>query len=416
MRGILPAHVAGSIPASIPADSFFAPNPSRGLSPARSLRRGRWAPPRTTPKALKNGLLLPIVIPGAVFASVVADHIVESDGSVADPPRIHLGRPRGLSDVGGSDLGLTPAHCGAVAAHSSDDISPLFTQKMSLSHKNSGASSTSSGHGAPATVDSLPSGHIPRVHQHDTLVILGPSARASGTRRLRTSAPPRRRASGPPSDAAGCRGPRWRPRSSRARAPGRAPATSRVRAETATSFSVRIPSACRTLENPRWTRRGTARARRRGGGPPPRRCAPRRELLEQTGVLLLHAGEGVREEHEREALRASVQRRRRGGRIRHRDVHARLHPDQPEVIHDPPRGARTTPPSSSPAWARASASAYPAAAAADGEPPLCGALAMVMRSGMLTPPVASAPEPPRLFPSGEPSTWARSSFSCAIAS
>mmetsp|Transcript_4973 Transcript_4973/g.22267 ORF Transcript_4973/g.22267 Transcript_4973/m.22267 type:complete len:297 (+) Transcript_4973:2469-3359(+) len=64
---------------------------------------------------------------------------------------------------------------------------------------------------------------------------------------------------------------------------------------------------------------------------------PRRELLEQTGVLLLHAGEGVREEHEGEALGDAVQRGRRGGRVRHRDVHPRLHPDQPEVIHDPPR-------------------------------------------------------------------------------
>ena len=98
-----------------------------------------------------------------------------------DPSLIRLGLSFGLSfdvldGVGGSDPvpcdGLTPAHCGAVAAHSIDDISPLFTQKMSLSHKNSGASSTSSGHGAPVIVDSLPSGHI-HGSMSTTLVILG---------------------------------------------------------------------------------------------------------------------------------------------------------------------------------------------------------------------------------------------------
>ena len=93
-----------------------------------------------------------------------------------------------LDGVGGSDpgpcAGLSPAHCGAVAAHSSDDISPLFTQKMSLSHRNSGASSTSSGHGAPLTVDSFPSGHI-HGSISTTLVILG-SICAS----IRHAAPP----------------------------------------------------------------------------------------------------------------------------------------------------------------------------------------------------------------------------------
>ena len=51
-------------------------------------------------------------------------------------------------------------------------ISPFVTQKMSLSHINSGASNTSVGHGTPALALSLPSGHI-HGSSRTTLVILG---------------------------------------------------------------------------------------------------------------------------------------------------------------------------------------------------------------------------------------------------
>ena len=93
-----------------------------------------------------------------------------------------------MDGVGGSDpgpyTGRTPAHCGAVAAHNALDISPLFTQKISRSHRNSGASSTNSGHGAPVSVVSLPSGHI-HGSISTTLVIRG-SICAS----IRHAAPP----------------------------------------------------------------------------------------------------------------------------------------------------------------------------------------------------------------------------------
>ena len=55
---------------------------------------------------------------------------------------------------------VSAAARGAVAAHISEDVSPLVTQKMSRFHMNSGASRTSNGQGHPAIAVSRPNGHI----------------------------------------------------------------------------------------------------------------------------------------------------------------------------------------------------------------------------------------------------------------
>ena len=140
VRGIL-ARGRGIDPRPGAADSFVAPKPSRGLGPARSLLRRRCPPPPTTPRARKTVLVFSI--PSSSPCSRPSSPTMSSNRS---PMRLRLGRPGVPTPVRArSQPRALRRRRRAQRRHL-----PVIHAEDVPSHRNSGASSTSSGHGAPS--------------------------------------------------------------------------------------------------------------------------------------------------------------------------------------------------------------------------------------------------------------------------